>query len=181
MSTYYTSKKHTVLLPLVFIAGSLVGLIMLPKQPLLGVVLTTSSIICAFVFSIAKFTVVTTDDYIKRTISDNQKFRNWKWVGKLDEFVRSIMKKDEACNWEWVYAITTERSKVTGDYHTVLHWSKLNPHQLKEYLAGSNKCNENVGKMIVTSHISRYPQLLKEIVDRSANARVDETTTKLMQ
>jgi hypothetical protein len=130
---------------------------MLISGQMIGMVLLLCSIVLTCVISLAKVTFVTTDHYLKKR----------------------VFKNEEICHWEWIYAVKTEKSSTTGIYTTFVSWTKLDHAQLKDFLTTSNVCNENIGKMLVTSHVAGYRQLLKEIVTRS-NASLDESTTVLV-
>jgi hypothetical protein len=159
MQIYNYKKKYRAGLTVAFGIASVIGIYLAISGQIIGILLSIASIILAYAFYKAKVEIITNDNYIKKVIFNNE----------------------EECYWQWIYAITTERSNITGHYSTVIYWSKLDQNQLDEYLSVSNKCNENVGKMIITSHISGYEQLLKEIVSHKNDASLDQTTIKLVK
>lgn len=182
MATYNISRKHIIPLLAVFGAGAIIEVLLVFQKPLFGVFLIVSSIICLLAFTIVESTIVTTGTYLLKAFRTNSLYSRCYWSNRIAEHVKKIIiRKDELCKWEWIYSITTKKDNTLGGYFTLIHWTRYDRSKLEEYLSKSNKCNENIGNILIESRIDGYKQLLKEIIERCHNAIVDENTANLLK
>lgn len=156
MTVYRYSKKYTIGIVLFFSIGAAMGIQMMLAGRIEGGLLLAISVVLMIIFGSVRARFITTERGLKKV----------------------VFRKEEACEWEWVSEITTEKSTTTGGYYTVVHWGLISGGESEH--CSSNGPREYGGNMVITSHVAGYQRLLKEIVDRSVNVKIDETTSKLV-
>jgi hypothetical protein len=159
MKIYKIKKVYSIVYSLLFIGSGIAGIDIAVNGNYAGIFVIIASAIMIYIFYKPKY-------YF--TVSS-------------ENLTRYTFQKEESCRWEWIYLITTEKNNTTGGYFTVIHWSRLKKPLLEEYLKKSNKCNKDVGKIFITSHVAGYTQLIKDVIEKAKDATVDETTAKLVR
>jgi hypothetical protein len=168
MQTYYQKRKYLIGFTLLFTISLIAGVYEIFSEFYLGIQITILSLILIYIFTQAK---------PKITIDENQIYKK-------------VFNKEEIYNWEWIYAIKTEKSTTTGYYTTHVYWVKSNDEQLKSTLLQVNKNKEQIkklidskqiGSIIISSHFTEYEQILAQIVSKTKDIEIDETTRKIIE